>query len=163
MFVHKNVFIWASIKCRFPDILIWISEAVFESLIISHNCGKCLSESQTKNQKKKKKTKPKKNPLIPALRSQRQADFWVQGQPGLQSEFQDSQGYTEKPCLEKQQQQQKTNKQKHFLRFIVVFINMLYPKIKQYNLSSSLSPQLNSALYQIFCSILLPQFNLCHP
>jgi hypothetical protein len=24
------------------------------------------------------------------------------GQPGLQSEFQDSQGYTEKPCLEKQ-------------------------------------------------------------
>jgi hypothetical protein len=26
----------------------------------------------------------------------------VQGQPGLQSEFQDSQGYTEKPCLGKQ-------------------------------------------------------------
>jgi hypothetical protein len=41
-------------------------------------------------------------PLIPALRRQMQADFWVQGQPGLQSEFQDSQGYTEKPCLEKQ-------------------------------------------------------------
>jgi hypothetical protein len=39
-------------------------------------------------------------PLIPALGRQRQADFWVQGQPGLQSEFQDSQGYTEKPCLE---------------------------------------------------------------
>jgi hypothetical protein len=32
-----------------------------------------------------------------------EADLWV-----LQSEFQDSQGYTEKPCLEKQQ---KTNKQ----------------------------------------------------
>jgi hypothetical protein len=31
----------------------------------------------------------------------RQADFWLRGQPGLQSEFQDSQGYTEKPCLEK--------------------------------------------------------------
>jgi hypothetical protein len=31
----------------------------------------------------------------------RQADFWVRGQPGLQSELQDSQGYTEKPCLEK--------------------------------------------------------------
>ena len=30
----------------------------------------------------------------------------VQGQPGLQSEFQNSQGYTEKLCLEKQQQQQ---------------------------------------------------------
>ena len=40
-------------------------------------------------------------PLIPALRRQRQVDFWVQGQPGLQSKFQDSQGYTEKPCLEK--------------------------------------------------------------
>jgi hypothetical protein len=43
-------------------------------------------------------------PLIPALGRQRQADFWVRGQPGLQSEFQDSQGYTEKPCLEKPNQ-----------------------------------------------------------
>jgi hypothetical protein len=42
-------------------------------------------------------------PLIPALGKQRQVD---QGQFGLQSEFQDTQGYTEKPCLEKQQQQQ---------------------------------------------------------
>jgi hypothetical protein len=40
-------------------------------------------------------------PLIPALGRQRQADFWVQGQPALQSEFQNSQDYTEKPCLEK--------------------------------------------------------------
>jgi hypothetical protein len=31
-------------------------------------------------------------------------DFWVRGQPGLQSEFQDSHGYTEKPCLKKQKQ-----------------------------------------------------------
>jgi hypothetical protein len=32
----------------------------------------------------------------------------VQGQPGLQSEeFQDSQGYTEKPCLEKPQKKKK--------------------------------------------------------
>jgi hypothetical protein len=38
-------------------------------------------------------------PLIPALGRQRQVDFWVRGQPGLQSELQDSQGYTEKPCL----------------------------------------------------------------
>jgi hypothetical protein len=36
-------------------------------------------------------------PLIPALRRQRQVDFWVQGQCGLQSEFQDNQGYTENP------------------------------------------------------------------
>jgi hypothetical protein len=53
-------------------------------------------------------------PLIPALGRQRQADFWVRGQPGLQSEFQDSQGYTEKPCLEKtkQKQQNKNNNNK---------------------------------------------------
>ena len=34
-------------------------------------------------------------PLIPALRRQRQLDFWVLCQPGLHSEFQDSQGYRE--------------------------------------------------------------------
>jgi hypothetical protein len=44
-------------------------------------------------------------PLIPALGRQRQADFWIQGQPGLQSEFQDSQVYKEKPCLEKPKNQ----------------------------------------------------------
>ena len=38
--------------------------------------------------------------LIPAFGRQKQADFWVWGQPGLQSEFQDSQDYTEKLCLE---------------------------------------------------------------
>jgi hypothetical protein len=37
----------------------------------------------------------------------------VGGQPGLQSEFQDSQSYTEKPCLGKKKQKQKqTNKKK---------------------------------------------------
>jgi hypothetical protein len=35
-----------------------------------------------------------------------------QGQPGLQSEFQDSQGYTEKPCLEKKQNKTKQKKSK---------------------------------------------------
>jgi hypothetical protein len=39
--------------------------------------------------------------LVPALRRQKQADFLVRGQPGLQSEFQDSQSYTEKPHLKK--------------------------------------------------------------
>jgi hypothetical protein len=46
-------------------------------------------------------------PLIPALGRQRQVNFWVWGQPGLQSEFQDSQGYTEKPCLEKPKKKKK--------------------------------------------------------
>jgi hypothetical protein len=50
-------------------------------------------------------------PLIPALGRQRQVDFLVRGQPGLQSEFQDSQGYTEKLCLEKTKNKQ-TNKNK---------------------------------------------------
>jgi hypothetical protein len=54
-------------------------------------------------------------PLIQALGRQRQVHPWVQGQPGLQSEFQDSQGYTEKLCLEKPKPKPKpnqTNKQK---------------------------------------------------
>jgi hypothetical protein len=46
--------------------------------------------------------------LIPVLGRQRQADFWVRGQPGIQSEFQDSQGYTEKPSLKKQKTKTKT-------------------------------------------------------
>jgi hypothetical protein len=33
-------------------------------------------------------------------------------QPGLQSEFQDSQGYTEKPCLKKTNKQKKQKKRK---------------------------------------------------
>jgi hypothetical protein len=52
-------------------------------------------------------------PLIPAFGRQRQVDFWVWGQPGLQSEFQDSQGYTEKPYLEKQKQTNKQQKKKY--------------------------------------------------
>ena len=40
---------------------------------------------------------------------------WVSTQegppPGLQSEFQDSQGYTEKPCLQNKTKQNKTKKQ----------------------------------------------------
>jgi hypothetical protein len=46
-------------------------------------------------------------PVIAALGRQRQVDFWVRGQPGLQSEFQDSQGYTEKPCLEKKRERER--------------------------------------------------------
>jgi hypothetical protein len=42
-----------------------------------------------------------RTPLILTLGRQRQANFLVRGQPGLQNEIQDSQGYTEKPCLEK--------------------------------------------------------------
>jgi iron-sulfur cluster repair protein YtfE (RIC family) len=54
-------------------------------------------------------------PLIPALGRQRQVDFWVWGQPGLQSEFQDSQGYKRNSVLKIQNNNKKaqTNKQKN--------------------------------------------------
>jgi hypothetical protein len=50
-------------------------------------------------------------PLIPALGRQRQADFWVRGQPGLQSEFQDSQGYIQRNPVLKNQKKPKNKKQ----------------------------------------------------
>jgi hypothetical protein len=62
--------------------------------------------------------------LIPALGRQRQADFWVRGQPGLQSEFQDSQGYIEKPCLEKTNNNNNNNKTKCMLLFTYIFNNI---------------------------------------
>jgi hypothetical protein len=49
----------------------------------------------------------------PSTREAWQADFWVRGQPGLQSELQDSQGYTEKPCLEKPKKKKKKKKKKN--------------------------------------------------
>jgi hypothetical protein len=61
-------------------------------------------------------------PLIPALWRQRQVAFSVRGQPGSQSEFQESQGYTEKPCLETNKQTYKqTNKQtkKNYLKYLM--------------------------------------------
>ena len=73
-------------------------------------------------------------PLIPALGRQRQEDFWVQGQPGLQSEFQDSQGYTEKLCLEKtQKQKNKNQQQKSNLPLNSVFKFLTYLKIFEGN------------------------------
>ena len=36
----------------------------------------------------------------PSIQEAEQVDFWVRGQSGLQSDFQDRRGYTEKPCLE---------------------------------------------------------------
>jgi hypothetical protein len=51
-------------------------------------------------------------PLMPALGRQRQADFWVWGQPDLQSDFQDSQSYTEKRCHKKTKPNQTKPNQK---------------------------------------------------
>jgi hypothetical protein len=49
-------------------------------------------------------------PLTSALRRQNRADLWVQGQPGLQNEFQDN---TEKPCLGKEEKE-KWRRNVHF-------------------------------------------------
>jgi hypothetical protein len=40
-----------------------------------------------------------------------EAGGFLSSRPGLQSEFQDSQGYTEKPCLEKQNKTKQNKKQ----------------------------------------------------
>ena len=48
----------------------------------------------------------------PSTREAEAEDFWVRGQPGLQSDFQDSQGYTEKPCLGKPKKKKKKKKKK---------------------------------------------------
>jgi hypothetical protein len=50
--------------------------------------------------------------LIPALRKQKQADFWVWGQPGLWSKFKDSQSYLERPCLQTKPNHTKAKKKK---------------------------------------------------
>jgi hypothetical protein len=41
---------------------------------------------------------------------QRQADLWFPGQPGLQSQFEERQSYTEKPCLKKSKPNQNTKR-----------------------------------------------------
>jgi hypothetical protein len=89
-----------------------------------------------------------RTPLIPALGRQRQADFWVRSQPGLQSEFQDSQGYTEKPCLKN------THKKKIFFSFVSCIyglgMNVLSP-VKAHTCACG-----NLSLIQYYFSMVLP-------
>jgi hypothetical protein len=71
-----------------------------------------------------------RKPLIPALGRQRQSNFWVRGQPDLQSEFQDSQDYTEKPCLEKtKQNKNKKTKAKTKKTKNLFFFDWYFPKL----------------------------------
>ena len=87
MEVEKNQF-----KLKNESFIFWVLRELA-------NSGRCIAYL---------KGKPTKTsmavvagmPLIPALRRLRQVDFYFWGQPSVQSEFQESQGYTEKPCLE---------------------------------------------------------------
>jgi hypothetical protein len=65
-------------------------------------------------------------PLIPALGRQRQVDVWVWGQLGLQNKFQDSQGYTEKPCLKKTNKQKKSMWDNYILSPLCEFLSNFY-------------------------------------
>lgn len=62
-----------------------------------------------------------------------QADLWVRSQPGLQSKFQDSQGYTRKPWLENNKQTGKARLQTALsasLRFIQLLWGRAELKVK---------------------------------
>jgi hypothetical protein len=61
-----------------------------------------------------------RTPLILALGRQRQADFWIRCQPGLQSEFQDSQGYRE--TLSQKTKPNQPNKQTKNLNWSIIFL-----------------------------------------
>jgi hypothetical protein len=94
-----------------------------------------------------------RTPLIPVLGRQRQADFWVQGQPGLQSEFQDSQGYTGKPCLEKNQKDKKENSVRREHRTLLyTYLSIIY------NMASINVSEMQSML--MLCPYSLTQNNL---
>jgi hypothetical protein len=73
-------------------------------------------------------------------------DFWVRGQPGLQSECQDSQGYTEKPCLENKNKNKQTNNQGHFSS----------NKVTPPNSATSPRPNIFKPLQGVYMSIFWP-------
>jgi hypothetical protein len=58
----------------------------------------------------------------PSTRKAEAGGFLSSRQPGLQSEFQESQGYIEKPCLEKQKQNKTKRKDKLCINSPFVFL-----------------------------------------
>ena len=76
---------------------------------------------------------------------QRQVDFWVPGQPGLQSEFQDSQGYTEKPCLRKTKPKKEREK-KERVALVMVSVPQICDNLAFILLSVSQSTEVFSFL-----------------
>ena len=59
--------------------------------------------------------------------------LWIQGQPGLHSEFQDSQGYTEKHCLKnKNKTKQKDGTMK--IRIQMTMFEEIFKEIKTHSI-----------------------------
>jgi hypothetical protein len=84
-------------------------------------------------------------PLIPEFGSQRQADFWVWGQPGQQSELQDNQGYTEK--LKKPK---KKKKKKDFpILWSIGFWSKTFDSFNFLRVSSYVSPFFSDFVYTV--------------
>ena len=79
---------------------------------VSSRFGEKDSVPGEKTQKKKREAgRWWRSPVIPVLWEAEAGGFLSQGQPGLQSEFQDSQGYMDKPCL-KQEERRKERKER---------------------------------------------------
>jgi hypothetical protein len=71
----------------------------------------------------------------------KQVDLWVRGQPGLQSRFQYSQGYTEKFCLETVPPLPKSKSKRFLTKIIICFLCS--------------SPSIYSLAYNIVITIVL--------
>jgi hypothetical protein len=96
--------------------LVWAEVHLLEPTIHTRGNGAILSSASLVGLRMKRRSPAWwSTPLIPALGRQRQVDFWVRGQPALQSEFQDSQGYTENPCLKNQKQTNKNEEKGRLL------------------------------------------------
>jgi hypothetical protein len=107
-------------------------------------------------------------PLIPALRRQRQTDFWVQSRPGLQSKFQDSQGYREKPCLKKKKKKKKSTLNCWAISPApVVFVNQIsffhIKKQKQYNKTKTILRNLIKKVFLKNKNTTIKGTCTCHP
>jgi hypothetical protein len=86
-------------------------EGIVSKCIWKHKRPRMVAKTIVNNNNKNPAGQWWRMPLIPALGRQRQVEFRVRGQPGLQSEFQDSQDYTtEKPVSKKPKKQSKKKK-----------------------------------------------------
>ena len=106
----------AGINCQSWSILFWTQNPHWGSIFLSLLLSKMSPDALNKHQPVKKYTTESFSiwtMVVHAFNSSRGGrgkwDLWVWSQPGLLSEFQDSQSYTEKPCIIKQPTNQSIN------------------------------------------------------